>query len=117
MGIKIHCTCKSLFIARVTNLLVGQWRFVENFSVIPATGNFRRTNHQFKMQIKDTTIVTEPQMRTCEMIEHNKDYCYGGVSSCSSSKRKEGDADLNEMNSPAKKLCAKNFTLANTKED
>ncbi|KAF3517791.1 hypothetical protein DY000_02061336 [Brassica cretica] len=34
----IHCTCKRLFLARVQKLQVGQWRFIENFTLTAAAG-------------------------------------------------------------------------------
>ncbi|CAH8311689.1 unnamed protein product [Eruca vesicaria subsp. sativa] len=107
MGTSIHCICKSLFVDRVKDLHVGEWRVVENFSLIPAIGFYRRTSHPFKISIIDSTIVTEPSSTSCEMIDHNKDYEKGVGSSSSSSKRKEGDTDLNDTNSPAKKLCCR----------
>ncbi|KAF2598501.1 hypothetical protein F2Q68_00008040 [Brassica cretica] len=41
-GVKIHCTCKRVFFPRVKKLQVGQWRFIENFSVTLAESIDRR---------------------------------------------------------------------------
>ncbi|CAH8366861.1 unnamed protein product [Eruca vesicaria subsp. sativa] len=67
MGTSIHCICKSLFVDRVKDLHVGEWRVVENFSLIPAMGFYRRTSHPFKISIIDSTIVTDPSPTTCEV--------------------------------------------------
>ncbi|KAF3522458.1 hypothetical protein F2Q69_00046390 [Brassica cretica] len=98
MGVNIHCICKRLFFARVKSLQVGQWSFLENFAV-----------HQ----------VTNPSLTTCKVLfnDHNKEYNDSEDVSTSSSKRKERDADLNDMNSTSKKLCAKNIKMEKTKED
>ncbi|CAH8359683.1 unnamed protein product, partial [Eruca vesicaria subsp. sativa] len=66
MGTSIHCICKSLFVDRVKDFHVGEWRVVENFSLIPAMGLYKRTSHPFKISIIDSTIVTEPSPTTCE---------------------------------------------------
>ncbi|XP_013694986.1 uncharacterized protein LOC106399054 [Brassica napus] len=50
-GVKIHCTCKKLFLARVKKLQIGAWRFIENFAVTPAGGKYRPTSHEYKMSI------------------------------------------------------------------
>ncbi|CAN6967973.1 unnamed protein product [Brassica oleracea var. botrytis] len=56
-GVKIHCTCKRLFLARVKRLQVGEWRFHENFSFTPATGKYRPTSHKFKLSITGNSNV------------------------------------------------------------
>ncbi|XP_013669249.1 uncharacterized protein LOC106373653 [Brassica napus] len=50
-GVKIYCTCKRVFFPRVKKLQVGQWRFIENFSVTPAGGKYRPTSHEYKISI------------------------------------------------------------------
>ncbi|CDY35663.1 BnaC09g29850D [Brassica napus] len=62
-GVKIHCTCKRNFFPRVKKLQVGQWKFIENFSVIPATGKYRPTNHKYKMTITGSTNVTNSELK------------------------------------------------------
>ncbi|CDY44526.1 BnaCnng11370D [Brassica napus] len=49
-------------------------------------------------------------------IDHNKESSSEDVTT-PFSKRKEGDAELNDMNSTSKKLCAKNIKMEKTKED
>ncbi|KAF2606431.1 hypothetical protein F2Q68_00043333 [Brassica cretica] len=119
MGVNIHCICKRLFFARVKNLQVGQWSFLENFAVHQATGIYRRTSHIYKMSITEYSIVTNPSLTTCKVLfnDHNKEYNDSEDVLTSSSKRKERDADLNDMNSTSKKLCAKNIKMEKTKED
>ncbi|KAG2241697.1 hypothetical protein Bca52824_090270 [Brassica carinata] len=56
-GVKIHCTCKRLFLARVKRLQVGEWRFHENFSFTPTTGKYRPTSHKFKLSITGNSNV------------------------------------------------------------
>ncbi|KAH0910918.1 hypothetical protein HID58_034239 [Brassica napus] len=118
MGVNIHCTCKRLFLARVKNLQVGQWRFLENFNVYQATGIYRRTSHRFKISITCNSIVTDPFLTTCKVvfIDHNKKSLSEDVSK-SFSRRKEGDADPNDINSNSKKLCAKFIEIDKTQED
>ncbi|XP_013597262.1 PREDICTED: uncharacterized protein LOC106305439 isoform X2 [Brassica oleracea var. oleracea] len=91
MGSKIHCT---------------------------STGMYRPTSHKYKMSITWNSIVTNSIRTTCEvrLIDHNKESSSEDVST-SFSKHKEGDADLNDMNSTSKKLCAKNIKMGKTDED
>ncbi|CAF1760682.1 BnaC09g31590D [Brassica napus] len=57
-GVKIHCTCKRVFFARVKKLQLGQWRFIENFSLTAAAGKYRPTSHKYKMSILSNSNVT-----------------------------------------------------------
>ncbi|KAG2328006.1 hypothetical protein Bca52824_010734 [Brassica carinata] len=59
-------------------------------------------------------FVVEDKM--VHLIDHNIEGSSGDVST-SCSKRKEGDADLNDMNSTSKKLCAKKLIMEKTEED
>ncbi|CAN7106359.1 unnamed protein product, partial [Brassica rapa subsp. narinosa] len=49
------------------NLQVGQWRFLENFSVYPTTGMYRLSGHKFKISITKSSIVTNSSLTTCEV--------------------------------------------------
>ncbi|XP_048604736.1 uncharacterized protein LOC125582205 [Brassica napus] len=62
-GVKIHCTCKRLFLARVKKLQVGQWRFIENVSVTPAAGKYRPTSHAYKLTIISNSNVTNSSLK------------------------------------------------------
>ncbi|CAF1979572.1 unnamed protein product [Brassica napus] len=62
-GVKIHCTCKKLFLARVKKLQIGAWRFIENFAVTPAGGKYRPTSHEYKMSILSNSNVTESSLK------------------------------------------------------
>ncbi|KAF3593397.1 hypothetical protein DY000_02023861 [Brassica cretica] len=62
-GVKIHCTCKRLFLARVKKLQIGAWRFIENFAVTPAGGKYRPTSHEYKMSILSNSNVTESSLK------------------------------------------------------
>lgn len=66
-GSEIHCTCKRVFLDRVKKLQVGQWKFLENFSVYPATGMYRPTSHLYKMSITANSIVTNSTPNTCKV--------------------------------------------------
>ncbi|CAF1878177.1 unnamed protein product, partial [Brassica napus] len=61
-GFKIRCTCKRLFFARVRKFKIGEWRFLENFSLHPATGKYRATSHRFKMSIVGNSTVSESSL-------------------------------------------------------
>ncbi|CAN7042861.1 unnamed protein product [Brassica rapa subsp. trilocularis] len=62
-GVKIHATCKRLFFARVQKLVVGQWRFIENFSLTAAAGNYRPTRHGYIILITSNTNVTNSSLQ------------------------------------------------------
>ncbi|KAL0800975.1 hypothetical protein Bca101_056151 [Brassica carinata] len=114
METEIQCTCKSLFLERVKKLQIGQWRYLENFTLYLNTW----IRHKFKIRITADSIVTKSPVNTYEvhLIDHNIQGSSGDVST-SCSKRKEGDADLNDMNSISKKLCAKKLIMEKTEED
>ncbi|KAH0869704.1 hypothetical protein HID58_076726 [Brassica napus] len=64
-GVKIiHCTCKRLFLARVQKLQVGQWRFIENFSLTAAAGKYQPTSHKYKMAIISNSNITNSSLKT-----------------------------------------------------
>ncbi|KAL0734849.1 hypothetical protein Bca4012_011059 [Brassica carinata] len=62
-GVKIHCTCKKNFFPRVKKLLVGEWKFIENFKVTPATGKYRPTSHKYKISITASTNVSNSGLK------------------------------------------------------
>ncbi|KAG5377721.1 hypothetical protein IGI04_025563, partial [Brassica rapa subsp. trilocularis] len=57
-GVKIHATCKRPFFSRVQKLVVGQYIFIENFSLTAAAGNYRPTRHEYIILITSNTNVT-----------------------------------------------------------
>ncbi|KAH0898476.1 hypothetical protein HID58_048044, partial [Brassica napus] len=59
----IHYTYKRNFFPRVKNLQVGQWRFIENFSVTPANGKYRPTSHKYKKSITGNSNVTNSELK------------------------------------------------------
>ncbi|CAN6846136.1 unnamed protein product [Brassica oleracea] len=61
--VKIHYTYKRNFFPRVKNLQVGQWRFIENFSVTPANGKYRPTSHKYKKSITGNSNVTNSELK------------------------------------------------------
>ncbi|CAN7042359.1 unnamed protein product, partial [Brassica rapa subsp. trilocularis] len=54
---------KRNFFPRVKNLQVGQWRFIENFSVTPANGKYGPTSHKYKMSITGNSNVTNSELK------------------------------------------------------
>ncbi|KAL0693532.1 hypothetical protein Bca4012_060712 [Brassica carinata] len=66
MGFKIHLTCKRVLNARVRKLQVGQWRFLENFSVYPATGKYRPTSNKFKISVIGNTNVFNSSVKNAD---------------------------------------------------
>ncbi|CAN6819208.1 unnamed protein product [Brassica oleracea] len=77
---------------------------------------YRLSGHKFKIAITKCSIVTNSGLTTCEVpsIDHNKESSSEDLPT-SGSKRKEGDADLNDMNSTSKKLCVKNIKIEKKK--
>ncbi|XP_009119482.2 replication protein A 70 kDa DNA-binding subunit B-like [Brassica rapa] len=61
-GDKIHCTCKRTYIQRTQrDLRLGEWHMIDVFSLSNATGQYRTTNHTYKMSIiEDTKISKSP---------------------------------------------------------
>ncbi|KAJ0266450.1 hypothetical protein HA466_0004580 [Hirschfeldia incana] len=57
-GVKIHCSARKTLIKRTENKVrLGEWRLIEIFSVSEARGQYRPTNHPYKMTIiEDTSI-------------------------------------------------------------
>ncbi|CAF2157816.1 unnamed protein product, partial [Brassica napus] len=64
-GVKIHATCKRPFFSRVQKLVVGQYIFIENFSLTAAAGNYRPTRHEYIILITSNTNVTNSY---CKMM-------------------------------------------------
>ncbi|KAG7532765.1 Nucleic acid-binding OB-fold [Arabidopsis thaliana x Arabidopsis arenosa] len=64
LGKKIHCTVKKDLVSRYVNsLTVGDWVLIETFGLSYAGGQFRPTNHLYKMTFVNTTTVfgSEPK--------------------------------------------------------
>ncbi|EOA28640.1 hypothetical protein CARUB_v10024862mg, partial [Capsella rubella] len=58
-GAKIHATVKKDLVNRyVNNLDIGDWKFIENFQLTHAFGQFRTTSHLYKMAFINGTVVT-----------------------------------------------------------
>ncbi|XP_010436809.1 PREDICTED: uncharacterized protein LOC104720625 [Camelina sativa] len=58
-GIKIHAIVKKDLVNRYVNKLsVGEWKFIENFQLTNAYGQYRPTNHLYKMGFINGTVVT-----------------------------------------------------------
>ncbi|KAF8050472.1 hypothetical protein N665_1961s0004 [Sinapis alba] len=59
-GVKIHCSArKSLIQKTVSKLRLGEWRFIDTFTVSHARGQYRPTDHTYKMSIIDDTTIDQ----------------------------------------------------------
>ncbi|KAF8092292.1 hypothetical protein N665_0418s0027 [Sinapis alba] len=59
-GVKIHCSAKKSLIQKtVTKLRLGEWRFIDTFTVSHARGQYRPTDHTYKMSIIDDTTIDQ----------------------------------------------------------
>ncbi|ESQ38657.1 hypothetical protein EUTSA_v10029216mg [Eutrema salsugineum] len=60
MGTKIHATVKKNLLHRFERMMVvGEWKFIENFSLNQTSGQIRTTRHQFKMSFISFTVVSK----------------------------------------------------------
>lgn len=58
-GTKIHASVKKVHINRFERQMVpGEWRTIKNFTLSYAYGQFKPTNHRYKMGFMNQTIVT-----------------------------------------------------------
>ncbi|XP_019096510.1 PREDICTED: uncharacterized protein LOC109130882 [Camelina sativa] len=59
MDVKIHASVKKDLVPRFApQLRVGEWKFVETFGLTHATGQFRPTNHLYKISFQTSTVVS-----------------------------------------------------------
>uniref|UniRef100_A0A0D3CQY7 Replication protein A 70 kDa DNA-binding subunit B/D first OB fold domain-containing protein n=1 Tax=Brassica oleracea var. oleracea TaxID=109376 RepID=A0A0D3CQY7_BRAOL len=62
-GDKIHCTCKSTYIQHTQrDLRLGEWHMIDIFSLSNATGQYRTTNHTYKMSIIEDTKISKSSL-------------------------------------------------------
>uniref|UniRef100_A0A0D3CK11 Uncharacterized protein n=1 Tax=Brassica oleracea var. oleracea TaxID=109376 RepID=A0A0D3CK11_BRAOL len=65
-GAKILCSCKMNYIQRTQRKLrLGEWRLIETFSVSQAGGQYRPTNHTYKISIIEDTSIS-PSSYECD---------------------------------------------------
>ncbi|OAO92807.1 hypothetical protein AXX17_AT5G29550 [Arabidopsis thaliana] len=58
-GCKIHASVKKALVKKYErHIALDQWRIIENFSLGQVRGQFRVTNHQFKMAFVNSTFVS-----------------------------------------------------------
>ncbi|XP_024015877.1 uncharacterized protein LOC112089132 [Eutrema salsugineum] len=75
MGTKIHITVKKNLLHRFERLMVvGEWKFIENFSLNQVSGQYRATKHQFKMSFISSTVVTKSANRSDSRFFEFLDY-------------------------------------------
>lgn len=62
-GDKIHCTCKRTYIQRTQrDMRLGEWHMIDVFSLSNATGQYRTTNHTYKMSIIEDTKISKSSL-------------------------------------------------------
>ncbi|CAF1848611.1 BnaC04g23910D [Brassica napus] len=60
---KIHCTCKRTYIQRTQrDMRLGEWHMIDVFSLSNATGQYRTTNHTYKMSIIEDTKISKSSL-------------------------------------------------------
>ncbi|XP_024016131.1 uncharacterized protein LOC112089296 [Eutrema salsugineum] len=65
MGTKIHATVKKNMLHHFERMMVvGEWKFIENFALNQASGQYRATKHQFKMSFIASTVVSKSANRS-----------------------------------------------------
>ncbi|KAL0644913.1 hypothetical protein Bca4012_043203 [Brassica carinata] len=106
-GVKIHCTCKRVFFPRVKKLQVGQWRFIENFSVTPAGGKYRATSHKYKLSIIGSSLVTSSSLKIDEISLLSNENEDGTCSASTPLSKRSGDNQIDDLASTTKKHCSK----------
>ncbi|CAN6977134.1 unnamed protein product [Brassica oleracea var. botrytis] len=68
-GTKIHCSCKNDHMFRVErDLPLGVWRLITNFSLSNATGQYRPTNHVYKMSIIGDSKIKDSDFHCDDMF-------------------------------------------------
>ncbi|CDY26954.1 BnaC09g36290D [Brassica napus] len=68
-GTKIHCSCKNDHMFRVErDLPLGVWRLITKFSLSNATGQYRPTNHAYKMSIIGDSKIKDSDFHCDEMF-------------------------------------------------
>ncbi|KAH0917994.1 hypothetical protein HID58_025654 [Brassica napus] len=57
-GVKIHCSARKTLIKKTdSKIRLGEWRLIDTFTVSHARGQYRPTDHTYKMSIiEDTSI-------------------------------------------------------------
>ncbi|CAN7083733.1 unnamed protein product [Brassica oleracea var. botrytis] len=62
-GDKIHCTYKRTYIQRTQpDLCFGEWHMIDIFLLSNATGQYRTTNHTYKMSIIEDTKISKSSL-------------------------------------------------------
>lgn len=65
----IHATVKKQQFNRVqNNILAGEWRVIENFTMSKSTGKYRATKHAFKMNLINTSTVFKCPAKSDDMF-------------------------------------------------
>ncbi|XP_024013323.1 uncharacterized protein LOC112087608 [Eutrema salsugineum] len=76
MGTKIHATVKKNLLHRFEQMMVvGEWKFIENFSLNQASGQYRTTRHQFKMSFISSTVASKSSKRSDNVSRQVESFC------------------------------------------
>ncbi|WZZ15826.1 hypothetical protein YC2023_108915 [Brassica napus] len=74
-GVKIHASCKQELLQRVERQCgVGEWKVITNFTLRPASGLNRPTNHVYKMEFMEQTSITDGNLTCNNMFIHLHDF-------------------------------------------
>ncbi|KAF8111830.1 hypothetical protein N665_0072s0041 [Sinapis alba] len=75
MGVKIHASCKKSFPERLARYCrVGEWKVITNFTLSPASGLYRPTNHVYKLSFVSQTSITYSTLQCNNMFFGIQDF-------------------------------------------
>ncbi|KAF2619851.1 hypothetical protein F2Q68_00040407 [Brassica cretica] len=68
-GVKIHASCKQTLMPKLENYFrVGEWKVITNFTLSPASGLNRPTNHRYKMKFVSQTSISDSNLQCHNMF-------------------------------------------------
>ncbi|KAL0802050.1 hypothetical protein Bca101_057226 [Brassica carinata] len=74
-GVKIQAICKQSLLQRLQmHCDVGKWKVINNFTLSPATGIYRHTDHVYKIHFLSQTTITDSNLGHENMFLDLKDF-------------------------------------------
>ncbi|KAG2329805.1 hypothetical protein Bca52824_000985 [Brassica carinata] len=74
-GVKIQAICKQSLLQRLQmHCDVGKWKVINNFTLSPATGIYRHTDHVYKIHFLSQTTITDSNLQCENMFLDLKDF-------------------------------------------
>ncbi|KAG2330321.1 hypothetical protein Bca52824_001501 [Brassica carinata] len=68
-GVKIHASCKQSLMPKLeSHFRVGEWKVITNFTLSPASGLNRTTNHVYKMEFLSQTSISDSNIQCHSMF-------------------------------------------------